>query len=76
MPPQDAKCVASPTYHIPSLANVDNIDSIRASLPQVRRHVYLQVLGSEMALSCEKLLNVLGGRVEDRGELCGGHLCG
>lgn len=29
-----------------------------------------------MALSCEELLNILRGRVEDRGELSGGHLCG
>lgn len=58
---------------IPGLANVNDIDTIRASLPQVRIHVNLEVLGAQVALSCEEHLNVLGGGVEDRGELRGGH---
>ena len=60
---------------LPGLANVDNIDSIRASLPQVGFHVNLQVLGSEVALSCKEHLNVLGGRIEDRRKVGWGHLC-
>jgi hypothetical protein len=55
--------------NIPSLSNVNNIDSIRSSLPEVRLHVNLQVLGSKVALSREKMLNVLGGRIENRGEI-------
>lgn len=61
---------------IPGLANVDNIDSVRASLPEVWLHVNLEVLGSEMRLSCKEHLNVLGRRVEDGGELGRRHLCG
>jgi hypothetical protein len=52
--------------NLPSLANVDNIDSIRASLEQVWLHVNLQVLGSKMALSAQEHLNILGGGIEDR----------
>ena len=54
---------------IPGLANVDNIDPIGTRFPQVWFHVNLQVLGSEMALSCEEHLNVLGSGIEDRGEV-------
>jgi hypothetical protein len=32
--------------NIPGLANVDNINSVRASLPEVRFHVNLEVLTS------------------------------
>jgi len=66
----------SPLLHVPGLANIDNVDSVRASLPQVGFHVNLQVLGSEVALSCEEHLNVLGGGIEDWGEVRRSHLCG
>lgn len=33
----------------------------------------LKVLGTQVALSCEEHLNVLGGGVEDGGELRGSH---
>lgn len=57
-------------YHrIPGLANVDHIDTIGTSLPEVRLHVRLQVLRTEMALSSEEHLNVLGGGIEARGEV-------
>jgi hypothetical protein len=59
---------------IPGLANVDDIDSIWTGLPEVVVHVNLQVLGAQMALSCEKHLNVLGSGIEDRGELRRSHL--
>lgn len=36
----------------------------------------LEVLCAKMALSSEEHLNVLLGRVEDRGEVAGGHLVG
>jgi hypothetical protein len=51
--------------NIPGLANVNDIDSIWASLPEVRFHMNLQVLGSEVALSAEKHLNVLGSRIKN-----------
>ena len=35
----------------------------------------LQVLGSQMALSCEEHLNILGSSIEDWGELGRCHLC-
>ena len=38
---------------VPGLANVDHVDPIWTSLPEVRLHVNLQVLGSKMALCCE-----------------------
>lgn len=31
---------------LPGLANVDDVDSVRASLPEIWLHVNLQVLGS------------------------------
>ena len=34
----------------------------------------LEVLGAKVALSCKKHLNVLGGGIEDRGEVVGCHL--
>lgn len=52
---------------IPGLANVDNIDAVRASLPEVRLHVNLHVLGAQVALSSEELLNILGGGIEHGG---------
>jgi len=58
---------------IPGLANVDNIDTVGTGLPEVGLHVHLEVLGTEVALSSQEHLNVLGGRVENRGELGGGH---
>lgn len=59
---------------IPGLANVDNIDSVWASLPEVVLHVNLHVLGAQVALSCEEHLNVLGGGIENWGELRRSHL--
>ena len=39
--------------------------------------MHLQVLATEVALSRQEHLNVLRGRVEDRGEVGGsGHVCG
>jgi hypothetical protein len=60
---------------IPGLANVDDIDSIRASLPEVRFHVNLQILRSEVALASQEHLNVLGGGIENRGKVGRSHPC-
>ena len=54
---------------LPSLANVKNIDTIGARLPQVRLHVHLQVLGAEMRLSGKQHLDVLRRRIEDGGKV-------
>ena len=59
----------SDTKVLPGLSNVDHIDSIRASLPEVRFHVDLHVFRAQMALSCQKHLNVLGRSIEDRGKI-------
>ena len=59
---------------IPGLSNIDNIDPIGASLPKIRFHMNLQVLGSQMALGCEKILNILRVGIEDWGKLRGRHL--
>jgi hypothetical protein len=61
---------------LPGLANVDNVDTVGPGLPQVRLHVYLEVLCAEVALSSEEHLNVLLGRGEDRGQVVGSHLVG
>ena len=63
-------------WYVLGLANVDDIDTVGASLPQVRLHVHLEVLGSEMALGGEEHLDVLLRRVEDGGEVVGSHLDG
>lgn len=59
--------------HIPGLANVQDVNTVGAKLPEVRLHVNLEVLGSQVALSRQEHLDVLGRRVESRGELRGGH---
>lgn len=59
---------------IPGLANVQDVDTVGAELPEVRLHVHLKVLGTEVALSGEEHLNVLRGGVENRGELGRGHV--
>jgi hypothetical protein len=61
---------------LPGLANVDHVDAIRSGLPQVRLHVHLEVLAAEVSLRSEEHLDVLLGRVEDRGEIRGSHLVG
>ncbi len=61
---------------VPGLANVDDIDSIRAGLPEVRFHVNLQVLASKVSSTGEQHLNVLRRGIEDRGKLGRSHLCG
>lgn len=58
----------------PGLANVDDIDSVRARLPQVRLHVHLEILGSQVALGGQEHLDVLGCGIENRGEVGGSHL--
>lgn len=61
---------------LPGLANVDDIDAIGPGLPQIRLHVHLEVLAAEVALRSEQHLDVRGRRVEDGGEVVGGHLDG
>ena len=50
---------------IPGFANVEDIDTIWTSLPEVWFHVHLQILGSQVALSCEKHFNILRRGIED-----------
>jgi hypothetical protein len=61
------------TVRIPGLANVQDVDTVGAELPEIGLHVHLKVLGTKVALSSKEHLNVLRGRVENRGELGGGH---
>lgn len=61
---------------LPGLANVDDIDTVGARLPQVRLHVHLEVLGTEMRLGGKQHLDVLRRRVEDGWKVGGGHLEG
>lgn len=61
------------TPNIPGLANVQDVNTVGAKLPEVRLHVNLEVLGSQVALSRQEILNVLGRGVENRRELRGGH---
>lgn len=60
--------------NIPGLANVDNVDSVWAGLPEVVVHVNLQVLGTEVALGSQEELDVLSGGVEAWWKLGWGHL--
>jgi len=59
---------------LPGLADVDHVDTVRASLPEVRLHVHLEVLGTEMRLGGKQHLDVLRRRVEDGGKVGGSHL--
>lgn len=61
---------------LPSLANIDHVDAVLASLPQVRLHVNLQVLATQVRLGSEEHLNVMAGGVERRGQVGRGHLDG
>lgn len=53
--------------NIPGLPDVQDVDTVGAKLPEVRLHVNLEVLGSQVALSRQETLNVLGRGVETRG---------
>ena len=64
-----------PLSSLPSLANIDHIDAVRTSLPQIWLHVNLQVLRAHMTLCSQEHLNILRCRIEDRGEVCGRHGC-
>lgn len=58
----------------PGLANVDHVDTVRASLVDVRLHVHLDVLCTEVALGGEEHLDIVGGSVEASGKVGRGHL--
>jgi hypothetical protein len=60
---------------LPCLSNIDHVDAIRTGLPQIWLHVYLQVLGAEMALSSEQHLDILRSGVEACWKICR-HDCG
>ena len=59
---------------LPSLAQVDHIDAIGPGLPDIWFHVHLCVLGSKMALRCQEHLDILGGSIEDGGEIRRSHI--
>jgi hypothetical protein len=61
--------------HVPGLANVDDIDSVRASLPEVRFHVNLQVLGPEVSARGQEHLDILRCSIENGGKVGRSHLC-
>jgi hypothetical protein len=61
-------------WYIPGLANVQDVDTVGAGLPEVGLHVHLHVLGTEVALGAQEHLNVLAGGVERGGKVLGGHL--
>jgi hypothetical protein len=58
---------------LPSLADVDNVDTICTSLPEVRLHVHLEILGSNVGLGLDQHLNILLSWVENRWEIAGSH---
>lgn len=61
---------------LPGLSNVDHVDTVRASLPQVGLHVHLQILAADVALSRQEHLDVLCRSIEGGGEVRGCHLRG
>ena len=62
--------------HSPSLADVDNVHSIRAGFPQIGLHVHLKILGPDMTLRCEQHLDVLRGGIENGRKVGRSHLEG
>ena len=54
---------------VPSLADINHVDSIWTCLPKVRLHMDLQVLGPKMALCCEQHFNILGRGIEYGGKV-------
>ena len=51
-------------FNIPYFSNVNHINTIRASLPQVWLHVNLQILGAKMTACSQQHLNVLRSSIE------------
>ena len=68
--------VSSGDFTIPSLGDIDNVNTIRPCLPQVRLHVCLEVLAADVALRGEKHFDVVRGGVKHRREVGGSHLRG
>ena len=60
--------------HLPGLANVDHLDTIGTSLPEVLLHMSLQILAAKVAVGSNEHLNVLAGGIEDGWKACGRHL--
>ena len=56
-------------WDVPCLANVDDVDTIWACLPQVRLHVDLEVLAADVTLRGQQHLDVLRGGIEHRREV-------
>ena len=59
--------------HLPCFAEVDDVNAIGTRFPQVRLHMDLEILGTDVALCCEQHLNVGGGGIEYWGKVCGRH---
>ena len=53
----------------PGLADINHIDSIRASFPQVWLHVHLQIFGPEMTLCSKKHFDILRSSIKTCGEI-------
>ena len=63
-------------FDIPGLGYVDEVNAVWSCLPQVWFHMHLEVLAANMGLRSQQVLDILGGRVEDGGEVCRGtHDC-
>lgn len=60
--------------NVPGLADVDDIDTVGAGLPEVGLHVNLEVLRAEMALGGQEHLDVLRRRVHSSGQIRRRHL--
>ena len=60
----------------PGFANVDHVNTVWTSLPQVGFHVHLQVLAAQVTLSCKQHLNILRGSIEDWRKISWRHDCG
>jgi len=53
---------------LPGLANVNDVNTIRATFPHVRLHMLFTILGSDVGLGREEELDILLGSFEDRGQ--------
>jgi len=53
---------------LPGLANVDDMDTVSSSLPNIGKHLLVAVLAANVGLRGQEELDLLIGCAEDRGE--------
>ena len=59
----------------PGLANIDNINTVRSSLPQIWLHMDLEVLATKVTLCSQKIFDVLRCWIEYGWKITRSHRC-